>query len=86
MKETVVAEVIQSECDLYRIGDKIVVDGPLLNKERSGNVCVMALQAFFPFIYALRKGATKELLGFTDQVEVQCPDYCAPVVFKLTKE
>lgn len=86
MKETVVAEVIKSECKLYRPGDKIVVDGPLLNKERSGNVCVTALLSFFPFIFALRKGVTKEQLGFTDQVEVQCPDYCAPVVFKLIKE
>jgi uncharacterized repeat protein (TIGR04076 family) len=86
MKETVVAEVINSQCRFYRTGDKIVVDGPLLNKEKSGNICITALQSFFPFIFALRKGVSKEQLGFTDQVEVQCPDYCAPVVFKLTKE
>lgn len=84
--ETVVAEVIKSECKLYQVGDKIVVDGPLLNKDRSNNICVTALLSFYPFIFALRKGVTKEQLGFTDQIEVQCPDYCAPVVFVLKKE
>jgi len=86
MNETVVAEVIKSECKLYRVGDKIVVDGPLLNKGRSNNICVMALLSFYPFIYALRKGVTNKQMGFEEQVEVQCPDYCAPVVFALRKE
>jgi len=83
-EKNVIAEVISSECKLYQEGDKMVIEGPLLNKEESGNVCITALQSFFPFIFALRKQVTPQELGFEKDVEVQCPDYCAPVVFRLT--
>ena len=84
-KEVVTAEVIKSECKLYKQGDKIRVNGPLLDKGNSADICVTALLSMYPFIFAMRKGVTPEQLGF-EKVEVQCPDYCAPVVFQLTKE
>ncbi len=83
-EKTVTAEVISSECKLYQNGDKIIFEGPLLNKEKSDNICVAALQSFFPFVFALRKRVTPQGLGYEKDVEVQCPDYCAPVVFRLT--
>lgn len=76
-------EVQSSECIHYKHGDKITIDGPLLDFERSDKVCVTALLAIYPFIFALRKGVSPEALGFKDKVLVQCPDNCAPVVFKL---
>ena len=83
-EKKVVAEVVSSECKLYSEGDKLVFEGPLLNKEESAGICVNALQSFFPFVFALRKNVTPQELGFEQDVEVQCPDYCAPVVFRLT--
>jgi len=83
-KEQINIKVIESQCKFYKPGDQIVIEGPLINLERSDNVCVTALSSFFPFVYALRKGVTPEQMGFSDRVMVQCPDYCAPVVFELT--
>ncbi|GAB6174087.1 hypothetical protein JCM15765_35650 [Paradesulfitobacterium aromaticivorans] len=76
-------EVVKSECKHYQQGDVIMIDGALIDKAASSNVCVTALSAIFPFVFALRKRVSPEALGFTGEVTAQCPDNCAPVVFKL---
>lgn len=58
------------------MGDAIYFDGPLLDKAKSGNLCMMALNAIFPFVYAARKGVMKE-------TPVQCPDCAEHVEFVL---
>lgn len=83
--ESVVIEVIESKCSHYKKGDKIYIKDALIDMENTTNVCTMALQSFFPFIYAVRKGVTSEQIGFTEGIKVQCPDYCTPVVFEIKK-
>lgn len=83
--ENVVIEVIESKCDHYKIGDKIYIKDALIDMEKSSNVCIMAIQSFFPFIYASRKGVAPEKMGFGEKLIVQCPDYCEPVVFEIRK-
>lgn len=83
--ESVVIEVIESKCNHYKKGDKIYIENALIDIERTTKVCTMALQSFFPFIYAVRKDVTAEQLGFKDGIRVQCPDYCTPVVFEIKK-
>lgn len=84
--EKVIIEVITSQCNFYKPGDKIYLNGALIDRERSGNICVMALSSFFPFVYAFRKGVTPEQMGFGKSLQVQCPDYCAPVVFEIKRD
>ena len=83
--ENVVIEVIESKCGHYTVGDRIYIKDALIDKENSSEVCVMALQAFFPFIYAIRKGVTPDQMGFGEKLIVQCPDYCDSVVFEIRK-
>ena len=82
----VIIEVIKSECNFYKPGDRIYLTGALIDSERSSNICVMALSSFFPFVYAFRKGVTPEQMGFGTSLQVQCPDYCAPVVFEIKRD
>lgn len=84
--ENIVVEVIESKCSHYRVGDKIYIEDALINMDKTSNVCLMAVQSFFPFIYAARKGVTPEQMGFGEKLVVQCPDYCAPVVFEIKRE
>lgn len=49
--------VVESHCDLYKEGDEIVFDGPVVNKEKSGALCMTALQALYPYVFAGRQGA-----------------------------
>lgn len=48
--------VVESHCDLYKEGDEIVFDGPVVNKEKSGALCMTALQALYPYVFAGRQG------------------------------
>lgn len=82
-EDKVIIKVVKSECKLYNPGDQIFIDGPVIDASKSANVCVTALNAIFPFVFALRKKVSPEALGFEGEVTVQCPDYCAPVVFSL---
>lgn len=70
--------VKSSKCGLYKAGDEIYIDGALLNKEKSANVCLTAINAFYPFIYAARKRVTARKMGF-DELTFQCPD-CPEIV------
>lgn len=83
--EHVIIEVIQSKCSCYKKGDKISIKDTLIDKDNTDNICVMALQSFFPFVFAMRKGVTPEQMGFGKKLIVQCPDYCDEVIFEIKK-
>lgn len=44
-------EVLNSQCKLYKPGDQIIIDGPLIDFDKSSNVCVTALNAMYPFVF-----------------------------------
>ena len=48
--------VIESHCPKYKAGDVICFEGSLLDKEKSDNVCMVAMNAIYPFVYAFRRG------------------------------
>lgn len=81
-KEKKVKVVVKtSQCDCYKPGDVIYVDGPLVNTEKTKvPVCLSALNAIYPFIYGVRKGLSKEQIGFE---EFQCPDCPETVTFEI---
>lgn len=66
--------VVKSGCPFYKAGDSVYLDGALIDKEKSGNLCMTALNAVFPFVYSARKGILKE-------GPVQCPDCGGGVEF-----
>ena len=66
--------VVKSDCPFYKEGDSIYFDGALIDKGKSGNLCMTALSAVFPFVYAARKGIVKT-------GAVQCPDCSESVEF-----
>lgn len=74
--------VKSSKCDYYREGDEICLEGALIQKEKSANLCLTALSAIFPFVYAARKGVTKEQMGF-EELTFQCPDGPERVMFSI---
>ena len=76
MSERVRVIVTASGCPSYKAGDQIVFDGPDLNKEESGTLCMTALNALYPFVFAARK-------GFVWDSPIQCPDCGESVTFVL---
>ncbi|WKY46793.1 TIGR04076 family protein [Eubacteriaceae bacterium ES3] len=78
MEQKVKLVVQTSGCPFYRVGDEIVFNGPIIDKEKSGNFCMMAMNAVFPYVYAARKGVDNKQL-------LQCPDCDDRVYFEIKK-
>jgi len=75
-------EVIRSECDLMKSGDSVYLSGPVLDREKSGPVCVTALLSIYPWIMGARFGLESEHMGWKDGYTVCCPDKL--VDFRIT--
>ena len=72
--------VVESKCPKYKVGDVIRFKGSDLDKENSDNVCMVAMQAIYPFIYAFRRG------GNLKNGPYQCTDCGETVVFNIEVE
>ena len=71
--------VLQSDCPKYHPGDVIVFEGAFVNKDQSAVLCMVALNAIYPFIYAARRG------GSVKPTPVQCPDCGECVRFQVER-
>lgn len=48
--------VVESYCPKYKEGDVIRFVGSEIDKEHSDRICMVAMNALYPFIYAFRRG------------------------------
>jgi len=71
------AVVASSKCHYYQPGDQILFDSSCIDKEASGALCMVALNAIYPFVYAARRG------GWVKDSLIQCPDCGECVEFRL---
>ena len=71
--------VMESACPRYKVGDEIYFDGAFINKEKSAELCMVALSAIYPFAYAARRG------GSVKPTPVQCPDCAEAVIFRVER-
>ncbi|MDO4988612.1 MAG: TIGR04076 family protein [Synergistes sp.] len=71
--------VLTSGCPKYKAGDEIYFNGAFIDKEKSANLCMVALSAIYPFVYAARRG------GSVKESPVQCPDCGEAVTFKIKR-
>lgn len=56
--------VTESECDAMPKGDTLVLEGPSINYEKSGPVCLTALNAIYPYVMLSRFGVETEVLDY----------------------
>lgn len=83
---------IKGKCPVFRVGDKIVIEGPKVNLKETDAICTHAFASFLPYIVALRKGikASEVGLGKGEKAYVQCLDPGPPytnggtVIFEIT--
>ena len=48
--------VMESGCPRYQSGDSIYFNGAFIETEKSAALCMVALNAIYPFVYAARRG------------------------------
>ena len=73
------AVVLESNCPKYQPGDEVYFDGAFIDKEKSAALCMVALGAIYPFIYAARRG------GSVKPTPIQCPDCDECVKFLIER-
>ena len=68
-------EVVKSECPLMKEGAAVYLDGPLIDYDRSAQVCVSALVGIYPWVMTARFGIESEKLGHSPAgYRLCCPD------------
>ena len=50
---------IRGTCPVYKVGDRMVIDGARILLDRTDAVCVHALSALLHYVVALDEGATR---------------------------
>lgn len=71
--------VLTSGCPRYKPGDEIFFKGAFIEPEKSAALCMVALNAVYPFVYAARRG------GSVKPGPIQCPDCGESVTFQVTR-
>ncbi|WP_324735046.1 TIGR04076 family protein [Thermococcus sp. SY098] len=83
---------IRGKCPVFKVGDRIVIEGPQVKLEETDAICTHAFASLIPYIVALRKGIKPSELGLgkKDKAYVQCLDPGPPyteggtVIFEIT--
>ncbi|MBS3816520.1 MAG: TIGR04076 family protein [Candidatus Thermoplasmatota archaeon] len=74
----IVVDEIRGDCPVHDEGDKIFVDGPEIDLDRTDAVCTHALQTILHYTTALENGVSPVKLGLSKKDEgtayLQCVD------------
>ena len=68
---------IKGTCPVYKLGDRMVIDGARILLDRTDAVCVHALSTLLHYVVALDEGANPVKLGLSKDKEhayMQCVD------------
>ncbi|MEM1625607.1 MAG: TIGR04076 family protein [Candidatus Nezhaarchaeales archaeon] len=85
---------IKGSCPVYKVGDKMTLEGFYIVSDGPANICIHALTAMMSLLSAFSHGASARDLGIgskDDEGYVQCPDPGPPyteggtVVFRLKR-
>lgn len=63
---------IRGKCPVFKLGDRIVIEGPRINLEETDAVCTHAFASLLPYIVALRKGIKPNEIGLGRERRLTC--------------
>jgi uncharacterized repeat protein (TIGR04076 family) len=91
--EITVKEIV-GNCEVYEVGDRMVIAGPEIDLKKTDKICIHALAPILHYAVALREGISPEKLGLSregDKAYIHCPDPGEPytsggrVVFEVVR-
>jgi uncharacterized repeat protein (TIGR04076 family) len=85
-KYKVIATAKDSKCPNVRVGDRIVIEGNMLNLRESKNVCAVALGSMQYSLFMMGKADDPREFGREPGYTLQCPDPETRVIFEITRE
>ncbi len=84
-KYRVVARAKDSKCPYVKEGDKMVIEGTMVNLEETDSLCSVALGAIQYSLFMMGKAEDPRDFGRADVYTLQCPDPDTRVVFEISR-
>ena len=85
-KYRVIVKAKISNCSHVKVGDNIVIDGPLVNLKETDSLCATALGAINYSLYMMKQAKDPKDFGRDDVYTLQCPDPENGVIFEVSRE
>jgi len=82
----VVAVAKDSRCPLVKVGDRIVLEGTMVNLAETTSICSVALSAIQYSLFMMSKASSPAEYGRPDTYELQCPDPADRVIFEISRQ
>lgn len=81
----VVAKAKDSKCLYVKEGDKIVIEGTMVNLKETDSLCSVALGAIQYSLFMMGKANDPKDFGRQDVYSLQCPDPDTRVIFEISR-
>lgn len=85
-KYKVIARAKDSKCPHVKEGDRIVMEGTMVNLKETTSLCAVALGAIQYSLYMMGKAKDPRDFGREDVYELQCPDPETRVIFEVSRK
>lgn len=85
-KYRVVAEAKDSRCPFVKVGDRIVLEGTMVDLRETTSICSVALSAIQYSLFMMGKADSPADYGRPDVYELQCPDPEERVIFQISRQ
>ncbi len=85
-KYRVIARAKDSKCPNVKVGDRIVLDGTMVNLKESTGVCAVALSSIQYSLFMMGKAKDPKDFGREDVYTLQCPDPDTRVIFEISRK
>ena len=84
-KYRVIAKAKDSKCPYVKEGDRIVIEGTMVNLRETDSLCAVALGAIQYSLFMMGKAEDPRDFGRQDTYILQCPDPETRVMFEISR-
>lgn len=85
-KYKVIARAKDSRCPHVKVGDKMVIEGTMVNLKETTSLCTVALGAIQYSLFMMGKANDPKDFGREDVYTLQCPDSETRVIFEISRK
>ena len=85
-KYKVIAKAKDSKCPHVKEGDKMVIEGTMVNLKETDSLCAVALGAIQYSLFMMGKANDPRDFGRQDVYTLQCPDPETRVIFEISRQ
>ena len=85
LKYKVVAKAKDSKCGHVKKGDRMVIEGTMVNLKETTSLCTVALGAIQYSLFMMGKAQDPKDFGREEVYTLQCPDPETRVVFEISR-